>query len=99
MGISLWLVWKAPSTRPKTTAYVIFGLQLFVNLVWSLLFFSLRCPLCGFADIVILLALIATTIVSFYRITPLAGYLLIPYLLWVTYATTLNAAIVILNHQ
>jgi benzodiazapine receptor len=97
MAIALWLVWKEPVAKSKKTAYTFFSLQLFFNLIWSGLFFALRSPLMGLIDILILYGFIIATMVSFYRIKPLAAYLLIPYLCWVSYAITLNAAIWYLN--
>lgn len=97
MAIALWIVWLAPVKESKISAYVLFGCQLFCNLIWSGLFFYLKSPLLGFIDIVLLWILIVMTIKSFYRIRPIAGYLLIPYILWVTYALTLNLGIYLLN--
>lgn len=98
MGISLWLVirngWEEKHIRK---ALALFGLQLAVNLLWSLLFFGLQSPLGGLIDILVLLALIIGTILSFRNISLPASYLLIPYLCWVCFATLVNAAIVILN--
>jgi tryptophan-rich sensory protein len=67
------------------------------NFLWSLLFFGLQSPLGGLIDILVLLALIIGTILSFRNISLPASYLLIPYLCWVSFATLVNAAIVILN--
>lgn len=97
MAFSLWLVWKEPTTAPKAMAYRLFAAQLCVNLIWSALFFTFECPLCALIDIVVLWLLVAWTIASFYAIRPLAGFLLIPYLLWVSYAMALNASIWYLN--
>jgi translocator protein len=98
MGISLWLVirngWEEKHIRK---AMALFGLQLGANFLWSLLFFGLQSPLGGLIDILVLLALIIGTILSFRNISLPASYLLIPYLCWVSFATLVNAAIVILN--
>jgi tryptophan-rich sensory protein len=97
MAVAVWLVWKEPTSENKTPAYTLFGLQLFANLIWSGLFFYLTCPGCALVDIVLLWILIVATIRSFWKIKPLAGFLLIPYLLWTTYAVALNAAVWWLN--
>lgn len=98
MGISLYLAWQSKGkVKQKQEAYRIFFIQLFLNFVWSLLFFGLRSPVLGFIDIIILLAAILITIKKFYPLSKWAAYLLIPYLLWVTFATILNFSIVLLN--
>lgn len=97
MALSIWLVWKEPTTISKKSAYLYFGLQLFANLIWSGLFFALECPRCALIDLIVLWFLIVGTISSFYEIKPIAAYLLIPYLLWSSYALSLNAAIWWLN--
>lgn len=97
MAIAVWLIWKTPSPSSKTAAYLFFWGQLLVNLIWSGLFFALRNPLLAMFDIALLWVLIICTIRSFYLIHPRAAYLLVPYLLWVTYAASLNGAIWYLN--
>ncbi|OGJ37711.1 MAG: hypothetical protein A2383_02320 [Candidatus Pacebacteria bacterium RIFOXYB1_FULL_39_46] len=72
-------------------------MQLVLNFSWSPIFFGLRSPLLGLIVIVALWASIMLTMKKFYPLSKAAFYLLVPYLLWVTFATTLNAAIVILN--
>jgi tryptophan-rich sensory protein len=74
-------------------AQTIFGIQLALNALWSLLFFGARSPLAALIEIVLLWIAIVATIVAFARISKLAALLLIPYLLWVTFATVLNAEI------
>jgi len=98
MGVSLFLVWRkaSPEHRVKS-ALGVFGIQLALNTVWSLLFFGLRSPLAGLADIILLWVAILLTIIRFDRIARLAGTLLIPYILWVSFAAILNASIVALN--
>ena len=68
-----------------------------LNFIWSFLFFSLRSPTLGLIDIVLLCLLISLTIVKAWPVRPLASLLLIPYLVWVMYATSLNAGIWLLN--
>jgi benzodiazapine receptor len=98
MGISLYLIvnqgWENGTVK---TGIVLFAAQLGVNLLWSLLFFGLHSPLAALACIVVLLALIIATIITFYRLSKPAAVLLVPYLAWVCIATALNAGVVILN--
>lgn len=96
MGIALYLVWTAKAKK-KETAYKAFGLQLALNAAWSFLFFGLRSPLYGLVCIGALWIAIAYTALKFYRISKNAAYLMVPYLLWVTLATALNASVLILN--
>lgn len=95
MGISLFLVWK--KEEKKVTALYIFTAQLILNVLWSVAFFGLRSPLLGLIEIIILWIAILTTILSFMKISRTAGYLLIPYILWVSFAAILNFSIWRLN--
>ena len=96
MAIAVWRVGAAASpARPR--AVVLFVVQLALNAIWSPVFFGLEAPRLGLAVIVALLVALAATLVAFWRIDRLAGLLLAPYLVWVCYATALNAAIVALN--
>jgi tryptophan-rich sensory protein len=98
MGISLYLVWdKGLKKQQSKTSVVIFGLQLALNLFWSILFFGLRMPLIAFIEIILLWLAILLTIMHFKRISRTAAYLLIPYILWVSFAAALNFAIYYLN--
>lgn len=98
MGVSFYLIWRQDWKKKKVkTAGVFFLAQLFLNLLWSPLFFGLRSPIFGLIDIVVMLILIAITMRKFYPLSKPAFYLLMPYFLWVSFATILNAAIVLLN--
>jgi benzodiazapine receptor len=98
MGISLFLVWRLGMDRSGTrVAVVLFAAQLAINLLWSFVFFGERSPLGGFVVIIVLWALIVSTMVSFARLSAPAAILLIPYILWVSFAIVLNGAIVKLN--
>ena len=98
MGLSLYLVWKKGiKTKKAKTAITFFGIQLGLNALWSILFFGLQSPSLAFMEIIVLWFAILGTIVSFYKISRKAAYLLIPYILWVSFAIILNFAIVILN--
>jgi len=98
MGISLYLIWNKglKNKRVKNSLYL-FGLQLVLNAVWSILFFGLRSPLLGLIEIVFLWVFIVLTILKFYKISRTAGLLLIPYIVWVSIALLLNFYIWILN--
>jgi len=98
MGVSLYLIWnKISKNKQAKKALVVFAVQLILNILWSVLFFGLRSPFYAFIEIVVLWIAIALTIFKFYKISKNAGLLLIPYLLWVTFATILNGYIWILN--
>jgi tryptophan-rich sensory protein len=99
MGIAAWLVWRADSFRATRAALSLFLLQLAVNALWTWLFFAWSQGALAFADIVLLWVLVVATAVSFWRISPLAGALLIPYLLWVSFAAALNFSLWQLNPQ
>jgi len=93
MGVSLYLVWDMRNIR----ALRLFGLQLVLNILWSALFFGLKQPILALIEIFVLWYFIFLTTKEFYKINKTAGYLLVPYLLWVSFAIVLNLSIVILN--
>lgn len=94
MGIAAWLVWKKGFDRQDVkVALGVFLGQLVLNLLWSIIFFGSRNPGFAFAEIVLLWLTILLTVVSFWKISKLAAWLLLPYLLWVTFAAVLNFAI------
>lgn len=95
MGISLFLIVRSKPVNRK--AVYIFFVQLVLNFSWSLVFFNLHNVMLALIDIVVLWIAIAATIVSFYRLNKAAGLLQVPYLLWVSFATALNCAILLLN--
>ncbi len=97
IGLSFYLVWKKDFGKNKKTAIGIYAIQLILNLLWSLMFFGLESPIYGLITILILWIFIVANIISFFKITKTAGYLLFPYLAWVSFATILNAAILMLN--
>ena len=98
MGVSLYLVWNSSdSYNDKTAAFGLFAVQLFLNFIWSPIFFSAQQYLIAFVILVLLWIAVLLMIISFYRISKLAGILQIPYLIWLTFAGYLNFAIMILN--
>jgi tryptophan-rich sensory protein len=99
MGIAAWLVWRVGGFRAAKSALTLFLVQLAFNALWSWLFFGWHRGALAFADILLLLALIVATIISFWRVRTLAGVLLLPYLLWVSFASVLNYSVWQLNPQ
>jgi translocator protein len=97
MGISLYLIWKSPASPMRKLALIIFGIQLVLNFAWSFIFFYFQQPGFALIEIVILWFSILAMIIVFHKINRVAAYLQIPYLLWVTFATLLNASIWWLN--
>jgi tryptophan-rich sensory protein len=99
MGIAAWLVWRSGGFGPNRQALTLFLLQLVFNALWSWLFFAWHLGVWALADIMVLWILIVATLVFFWRVRPLAGALLIPYLLWVSFASVLNYSLWQLNPQ
>jgi translocator protein len=98
MGISAFLIWrKGLDDKVVRIALICFVIQLFLNAIWTPLFFGLRWPLLGLIDIVLLLNAVIVTIFVFSKISRPAALLLIPYLAWVSFATVLNASLYFLN--
>ncbi len=97
MGISLYLILEKPLNNESKLAIGIFGIQLALNILWTIIFFGLHQPSAAFIEIIILLASILLTILAFYRLSKPAAYLLIPYLFWVCFAAVLNYYIMVLN--
>jgi translocator protein len=97
MGISLCLVWTARYKGAKRSAFVLFGAQLVLNALWSLVFFGAHWPWGGVVIIALLLGAIVLTIRTFLLISKPAAYLLVPYALWVSFASALNIAVALIN--
>jgi len=98
MGVAAYMVWTKDLKKKQVKIALSFFLaQLVSNFFWSILFFGLHSPILGLIDILILWILIVITIINFYKISKTAAYLLIPYLLWVSFAAILNLSIVLLN--
>ena len=95
MGVAAGLVWRRSSLTALPMQ--VFLLQLLLNVAWSAVFFRFRSPGWAFLEIVVLWCAILLTAVAFGRIAPVAGWLMVPYLVWVSYATALNFAIWRLN--
>lgn len=99
MAIAAWLVWRAADFRTTRLPIALFLFQLGLNTLWSWLFFRWYHGALAFADILLLGASIVATIMAFWRISRLAGALLVPYLLWVSFACALNYSVWQLNPQ
>ena len=98
MGIAAFLVWqKGWDSGAVKVALALFAIQLILNGLWSVLFFGIRMPGLAFAELLLLWFSIGGTVVLFWRVSPVAGMLLLPYEAWVTFAAVLNGSIWILN--
>ena len=97
MGIAAWLAWTSGDGSRRRLALALFAAQLAFNALWTPVFFGLHRPGAALGVIGILLVLIVLTLVAFWRLRPLAGALLIPYLIWVGFATVLNASLWLRN--
>ena len=98
MGISSAMIFTSDATkRDVNNALTVYGINLFLNFFWSIIFFNMRAYLFAFIWLIALWITILVMIIKFIKIKPLAGYLQIPYLIWVTFAGYLNLAIYILN--
>jgi benzodiazapine receptor len=93
MAVAAWLVWRQAGFPKAAWPMAVFGLQLALNAAWSGLFFGLHSPGLAFVDIVLLWCAILSTLVVFRHHSAAAGWLLVPYLAWVTFAAILNLAI------
>ncbi|HLP49605.1 MAG TPA: TspO/MBR family protein [Chitinophagales bacterium] len=97
MGVSLFLIVRAEESLKRIDAILVFCIQMFLNFWWSIFFFFFERPDVAFGEIVLLWLAIIWMIAKFWKVRPVAAYLQIPYLLWVTFASVLNAAIWWLN--
>lgn len=98
MAVACWMILNSPKKEPlRKSALILFFTQLFVNGIWSPLFFGLKNPALAFADIVVLWVLIGLTVRVFLRIHKTAGRLMIPYWFWVSFAAVLNFSLWQLN--
>lgn len=98
MGVSAWRIWCNVPNELAFLALTLFILQLGLNVFWSYLFFGIHRPDLAMLEIIILWIFILLTTIVFIRIDKLAGILLLPYLLWVSFAIFLNYSIVTLNY-
>lgn len=98
MGIAVFLVWeKRKESKLAQHGIYLFSLQLAMNTLWSILFFGMQSPLAALFDIAVLWVLILACIITFWKISRAASWLMLSYLLWVSFASVLNVYIVLLN--
>jgi len=97
MALAAWLVWRQGGWGPARIALGLYAGQLALNAAWSALFFGARMPGPAFAELVVLWLAIAATTAAFFRRTPVAGVLMLPYAAWTTFAGALNVALWRLN--
>jgi len=93
MAVAAWLVWRRAGVSGGRLALTLFAAQLVLNAAWSWLFFGLQNPGAAFVELIVLWLAIVATLVAFWRTTAPAGWLMLPYLLWVTFAGVLNFTI------
>jgi translocator protein len=97
MGIALYLIWKQPVSKKRNMALLFFGIQLFLNFWWSILFFNYHQLGWAFVEIIAMWVFIIVTIFAFAPLSKTAAWLLVPYVSWVSFASILNYAIWRLN--
>jgi tryptophan-rich sensory protein len=97
MAIAAWLVWKPAGFKAPAAPLSLFAVQLVLNVAWSWIFFGLHQPGWAFIEIAVLWLTILATTVAFFRCSQVAGWLLVPYLAWVSFAAVLNFTIWRLN--
>lgn len=97
MAFAAWRIWRMPASKRRSQALVAYLIQLALNVVWSVLFFSCQAIGMALAEIIVLLAATIVTLVLFWRLNRLAGVLLLPYPVWVAFATVLNVSLWMLN--
>ena len=99
MGIAVYIIYQEPQTNESKKAIILYWIQLFVNFLWPIVFFRLEWYWISVVIILILDALVFIITVWFYNIKKTAGLLMIPYLVWILFATYLNIGIAILNYN
>ncbi|MCB2219215.1 MAG: tryptophan-rich sensory protein [Bacteroidetes bacterium] len=97
MGVSLFLIWKMPANKERYRAIFVFLVQLLLNFFWSFIFFYFNRIGLALIEIILLWLNIAVMLVLFYKIKPVAAFINIPYFLWVSFASILNASLYFLN--
>ena len=97
MAVAAWLVWRQGGFAAARVPLALFGVQLALNVLWSCIFFGLQRPGLAFAEVLLLWAAIAATMVVFWMRSTVAGLLFVPYLAWVSFASVLNFTLWRLN--
>ncbi len=97
IGISFFLVWKKQGEMSIKIPVIVFSVQMVLNAAWSIIFFGMKNPMFAFFEIVVLWVFIVLCMVTFYSVSRTATWLLVPYLLWVSFASVLNFKVWMLN--
>lgn len=97
MAVAGWLIWRRRTLAGANVALLLFVVQLGLNAIWTGLFFSLRRPGLAFGEITLLWLAIVATVMAFWRLNRAAALLMIPYWLWVSFASILNLVIWMMN--
>ena len=97
MAVAAWLVWHPGGFAAHRRALALFTIQLLLNAAWTPLFFGLHLPAIAFGELLLLWCAIAATMIAFFRVNRVAGWLLAPYLAWVSFAAILNYTLWRLN--
>lgn len=97
MGFASYVVYISYQSIHRKTSLIYYGIQLFLNLLWSIIFFYFKNPSLALFEIILLWIFINFTIISFSKVNKKAAYLLLPYIIWVSFAAILNLYIVLLN--
>lgn len=97
MGVALYLVWSTKMSGKVRIALKVFAAQMVLNVLWSVFFFGLGNFWMAFGEIIVLWIAIALTIVDFFKVNKTAGWLLLPYIMWVSFASYLNFTVAYLN--
>ena len=97
MAVAAWRIWLRPASEPRRAALIWFYVQLALNAAWSPVFFGLQQPRLALVVIVALFVSVAFALYRFFAIDRLAGWMLVPYLVWVGFASVLNGSIAALN--
>lgn len=97
MGVAAWIVWRRAGFSGARLALTLFVVQLILNGMWSWIFFGMQKSGLAFAEILVLWSMILATLLAFWRVSSISGMLLLPYLLWVSFAAVLNYTIWQLN--
>jgi translocator protein len=97
LGISFFLIWKQEASKQRNQAIIVFLVQMALNFAWSFIFFYFNRIGLALAEIILLWTSIIIMLVLFFKLKPLAAYVNIPYLIWVSFATILNASYYLLN--
>lgn len=99
MAVGAWLVWRVDQSKSAQIALLVFILQLLPNALWSWLFFAWKQGALAFANILLLILLVVTTCILFWKISRTAAALLLPYLAWISFAASLNYSVWRLNPE